>query len=44
MKSILQQIAEKNRLQEVRESEAINEEIANPATNNSFRRSDKPFS
>jgi L-alanine-DL-glutamate epimerase-like enolase superfamily enzyme len=37
MKSILQQIAKKNRLQEVKDSEAINEEITNPKTNNDRR-------
>jgi L-alanine-DL-glutamate epimerase-like enolase superfamily enzyme len=37
MKSIIQQIAEKNRKQEKAESEAFRSEIANPATSNSRR-------
>src|SRR5664279_908459 len=37
MKSIIQQIADKNRKQERAESEAIKAEIANPATSNSRR-------
>jgi L-alanine-DL-glutamate epimerase-like enolase superfamily enzyme len=37
MKSILQQIAEKNRKQEITEAEAIKAEIANPLTANSRR-------
>jgi L-alanine-DL-glutamate epimerase-like enolase superfamily enzyme len=37
MKSILQQIADKNRKQEMEEADAIREEIANPSTNNDRR-------
>jgi L-alanine-DL-glutamate epimerase-like enolase superfamily enzyme len=37
MKSIIQQIAEKNRQQEGAEAEAVNNEIANPATSKSRR-------